>query len=168
LKGGVVGTVMSNLGLERAFQDQSIAFTRVPVGDRYVFEELKRRDWQLGGETSGHILCLEANTTGDGIVAALQVLAAMCQTGQALHELKAGVHKLPQKLLNVHTSCKLDHPTIQQAVQNAEKQLADRGRVLLRPSGTEPVIRVMVEGEDATQVETLANELAKVVQAAGQ
>lgn len=168
LRGGVVGTFMSNLGLEQALQELGIAFMRTAVGDRYVFEELQRKNWRLGGETSGHILWLEANTTGDGIVAALQVLATMRQTGQALHELKAGMHKFPQKLLNVQLTSfeHLNHSSIQQAVRAAEAQLAGRGRVLLRPSGTEPVVRIMVEGEDEKQIDKLAHELAKVVKEA--
>lgn len=167
IEGGVVGTIMSNLGLELALRDLGLGFTRTQVGDRYVYEELQRTGWQLGGETSGHIIWLKATTTGDGIIAALQVLTAMCHAGQSLHELKKGMHKLPQKMINVHVSEKVNptqHPRIQQAVQQAEAQLAGRGRVLLRPSGTEPVLRVMVEGEDHAEVNKLAGELAHCVE----
>jgi phosphoglucosamine mutase len=163
VEGGVVGTLMSNLGLELAVRELGLDFVRAKVGDRYVFEELQRTGWQLGGESSGHIIWLRANTTGDGIIAALQVLTAMRQTGKNLHELKQGMHKLPQKIINVSVNGYTNltqNPRIQQAIQDIEMQLAGRGRVLLRPSGTEPVIRVMIEGEDKTQVNKLAQQLA--------
>jgi phosphoglucosamine mutase len=163
IQGGVVGTVMSNFGLELAIKNMGLDFVRANVGDRYVFEELKRTGWQLGGEGSGHIIWLGATTTGDGIIAALQVLAAIVDTGQSLHELKHGMHKLPQKIVNVQVADKraiAKHPQLLQAVQQAEIQLSGRGRILLRPSGTEPVVRLMVEGEDSMQVETIAGEIA--------
>lgn len=169
LQGGVVGTVMSNLGLELALTGLGLDFVRTKVGDRYVLEELQRTGWQLGGETSGHIIWRGATTTGDGIIAALQVLEAICQSGQSLRQLKTGMQKFPQKMLNVQISKQLDvaeHPQIQQAIKEAEIQLAGRGRILLRLSGTEPVMRVMVEGEDDIQVENLVQQLAKVVEEA--
>jgi phosphoglucosamine mutase len=169
LDGGVVGTVMSNLGLEHALQRQQIPFVRTPVGDRYVMERLQRENWQLGGESSGHLLCLDRTTTGDGIVSALQVLAAMVQSGRDLRELCAGMEKYPQTLLNVQFAERrpvLDDPGLRAAVEAAEQRLADRGRVLLRASGTEPLIRVMVEGQDADLVADLAEQLAGAVRSA--
>lgn len=168
LTGGVVGTVMSNLGLEYALRELKLEFRRAPVGDRYVMAELQRTGWQLGGETSGHIIWLGATTTGDGIIAALQVLNAISQTGKSLHELKAGMTKFPQKMINVKTdghSDLLSDPRVESALHKIEAQLADSGRVLLRSSGTEPVIRVMVEGKDAGQVEKIAQRLADEVAA---
>lgn len=170
LKGGVVGTSMSNLGLELALNQLGLDFVRTQVGDRYVIEELQRSGWQLGGETSGHIICLNATTTGDGIIAALQVLAAMQETGKDLHELKSGLQKFPQVMLNVklqsHQPQLLNQDVIQTAVKKVEAILAGKGRVLLRPSGTEPVVRVMVEGENFVQVNELAQSLATSVQSA--
>ncbi len=166
LNGGVVGTLMSNLGLEHALQSHNIAFDRANVGDRFVLERLKQTSSLLGGESSGHIICLDRTTTGDGIVSALQVLAAMVQTGKPLHELKAGMKKYPQRMINVPVTKKVDLATVsdvQAAVASAEKRLAGKGRVLLRPSGTEPVVRVMVEGEDEKQVIEEADQLASVV-----
>lgn len=163
IQGGVVGTVMSNFGLELALQKLGLDFKRANVGDRYVFEELRQTGWRLGGETSGHIIWLEATTTGDGIIAALQVLAAMQEADQPLHVLKHGMHKLPQKIINVNVVDKrkiAKHPQLLDAVKQAEIQLSGKGRVLLRPSGTEPVVRLMVEGEDHTQVDMIANQLA--------
>lgn len=162
---GIVGTLMSNLGLELAIREAGLNFVRAKVGDRYVLEELNRTGWHLGGETSGHIICLQATTTGDGIIAALQVLAVMSQRKMTLHELKSGMRKFPQVLLNVKTDKKLslDQNHIQKAVHEAETFLGDRGRVLLRASGTEPVIRVMVEGENQQQVEKIANDLVAAV-----
>lgn len=168
LEGGVVGTLMSNLGLELALRDLAIPFERAQVGDRYVLETLQRKGWSLGGESSGHIIWLNATTTGDGIIAALQVMAAMQQTGLALHTLKSGMVKFPQVLLNVRKSATanlLQQPIIESAVKAAEKQLSGKGRVLLRLSGTEPLVRIMVEGEDAQQVKNIAQSLAEVVQA---
>ena len=162
-QGGVVGTLMSNLGLELALKRLDIAFERAAVGDRYVLALLKQRGWMLGGESSGHILCLDRMTTGDGIVAALQVLAMMVTSGCTLNELKIGMSKLPQCMVNVPSSGHIDIKSaeISRAVAVAEKSLNGSGRVLLRPSGTEPVIRVMVEGQDAQQVKSLAAELAE-------
>lgn len=168
LSGGVVGTVMSNLGLEQALQARGIPFSRAQVGDRYVIEHLKRNGWILGGEPSGHLICLDVSTTGDGIVSALQVLSILCRTHTTLHALKSGMKKFPQSMVNVPvntmvTSQSLGSPAIQAAVQNIESQLAHRGRVLLRPSGTETLVRVMIEGEDQEQVQKLAEQLAAVV-----
>ncbi len=163
----VVGTVMSNLGLEQAFAERNIPFMRAKVGDRYVLEMLQQCGGILGGESSGHIICLDRTTTGDGIITALQVLATHVQTGLPLHDLKAGMRKYPQRLLNIritqHTENIMQSEIIQQAVQRAEQQLADKGRILLRPSGTEPLIRVMVEGVDTQLVETIAQEVTDVV-----
>lgn len=163
--GGVVGTLMSNFGLEKAVKAAGLGFVRANVGDRYVMAALEERGWTLGGEASGHIVCLDRATTGDAIVAALQVLAAMVGGGRTLAELREGMSKYPQVLVNVRLAQKIDirQPAIQQAVVAAEARLADSGRVLLRASGTEPVIRVMVEGEDAALVTALAEELAEVV-----
>jgi len=167
MQGGVVGTVMSNLGLERAFANSGIEFIRTTVGDRYVMAALMQRGWQLGGESSGHIVWLGATTTGDGIVSALQVLSAIRKTGKSLHTLKKDLVKFPQSMINVHLKTKMDplnEPHIVSAIKAVEHSLAGGGRVLLRASGTEPVVRVMVEGEDATQVHQLAKELAGVVE----
>jgi phosphoglucosamine mutase len=166
LSGGVVGTLMSNLGLEHALQSRDIAFSRANVGDRYVLEQLKKSSSLIGGESSGHIICLDRTTTGDGIVSALQVLAAMVKSGKSLHELKAGMKKYPQRMINVPVTGKVnldDSSVVQDAVKSAEQRLAGRGRVLLRPSGTEPLVRVMVEGEDAQQVSDEADNLASIV-----
>jgi phosphoglucosamine mutase len=195
LNGGVVGTLMSNFGLELAFKSAGIEFCRVNVGDRYILEHLKKNAWNLGGESSGHIICLDANTTGDGIVSALRVLAVMCLTSRSLSELKQGMAKLPQILINVPVTIVsqsdeeiqdnqenqgnqkiqkikinysnlnlMSHPKVKLALQAAETQLKGQGRVLLRASGTEPVVRVMVEGQDAAIIQAVANELAEVVQ----
>ena len=168
LSGGVVGTLMTNLGLEHAFEREGIPFTRAKVGDRYVMEELIANNWNLGGESSGHLICLDKNTTGDGCMAALQVLAAMVTQQKQLHELVADMSKYPQIMINVRLDKKLDLDTckpVQDAVKQAEKELADTGRVLLRASGTEPVIRVMVEGQNAAQVEQIASTIADAVRA---
>ena len=169
LNGSVIGTVMSNLGLEHALWAEGIAFERARVGDRYVLELLQQHGGTLGGESSGHIICLDRTTTGDGIVAALQVLTTMTQEDKALHELKAGMKKYPQHMINVPVGRSLDltgAPGVQAAVQAVEQRLNGRGRVLLRPSGTEPVVRVMVEGEDERMVVEQAGQLAEVVSAA--
>ena len=166
LQGPVVGTVMSNLGLERALGQHDIEFRRAQVGDRYVLETLRETGGVIGGETSGHMICLDQTTTGDGLVSALQVMAVMKRSGKPLSELAAGMPKYPQTMLNVRTKKQLDpsvSPQIQDAVVKAEGELADTGRVVLRASGTEPVIRVMVEGEDEHQVLSLAERLAAVV-----
>lgn len=166
LQGPVVGTVMSNLGLEHALAAAKIDFRRTSVGDRYVLEALRETGGIIGGETSGHMIVLDQSTTGDGLVCALQVLAVMKQTGKPLSELVAGMLKYPQTMLNVRTNNRLDPQSsraIQDAVLAAEKELADTGRVVLRASGTEPVIRVMVEGRNEDQVLALAKRLAAVV-----
>ena len=166
LKGGVVGTLMTNLGLEHAFKKHEIPFSRACVGDRYVMEQLLEKNWRLGGESSGHLICLDQTTTGDGIIAALQVLAAVVEQGKCLKELTAGMKKYPMLLINVRVVEKPDldsQPEIQAALNEAEAELADTGRVLLRPSGTEPLIRVMVEGQDQQLVESVAQKLADVV-----
>ncbi|HEX7719875.1 MAG TPA: phosphoglucosamine mutase [Woeseiaceae bacterium] len=166
LRGPVVGTVMSNLGLEHALRRLDIEFRRTSVGDRYVLEALRATGGSLGGETSGHVICLDKSTTGDGLIAALQVLAVMKKTGKPLSELAAGMSKYPQKMLNVRTERRFDpakSETIQHAVRAAEVELAEGGRVVLRASGTEPLIRVMVEGQDEHQVLRLAEHLAAVV-----
>ncbi|MEW6354093.1 MAG: phosphoglucosamine mutase [Pseudomonadota bacterium] len=166
LKGPVVGTVMSNLGLEHALYSLGAEFKRAPVGDRYVLELLQQSGGVLGGEASGHIICLNRTSTGDAIVAALQVLAVLAKSGRGLHEAKGGMSKYPQRLVNVRLHAPFNLSASQHvraALREAEAQLAGQGRVLLRPSGTEPLVRVMVEGRDATQVEALAQHLAAAV-----
>ncbi len=166
LKGPVVGTVMSNLGLENALKAENIEFKRAKVGDRYVLKELKESGGIIGGETSGHMIVLDKATTGDGLICALQVLAIMKETGKKLSELAAGMSKYPQTMVNVRTKTRLDPDSssaIQAAVAAAEDELAETGRVVLRASGTEPVIRVMVEGENHDQVVSIADRLATVV-----
>lgn len=168
LKGGVVGTVMSNFGFERAMRELDVDFARVPVGDRHIITELVKRKWCLGGEPSGHVICFESTTTGDGIIAALQVLSAMCHKQLSLAEIRTGLQKFPQVLLNIkvkNTSDPAEISRIQKEILAVENQLGQTGRVLLRKSGTEPLVRVMVEGEDATRVTQLANQLAEVVKA---
>jgi phosphoglucosamine mutase len=169
LKGPVVGTVMSNLGLEHALKSEGIRFLRAPVGDRYVLAMLREHGGVIGGETSGHMLCLDRTTTGDGLVSALQVLAAMRRTGRPLAELAAGMPRFPQVMVNVRIKERIDPGTsqvIQDAVQRVEAALGGAGRVVLRASGTEPLIRVMVEGRDEPVVKRHANELAEVVRQA--
>ena len=169
LKGGVVGTLMTNFGLERAFADLGVPFLRANVGDRYVLEVLKSRGWQVGGEASGHIVCLDLNTTGDGIVSALQVLVPLLESGLPLSEFKRGMIKLPQTIVNVSSEAPqsvVALPGVIDAVGRAESLLEERGRVLLRASGTEPLVRVMVEGEDLREVERVAGDLADQVRAA--
>ncbi len=166
LNGGVVGTVMTNLGMENALLTKGIPFYRANVGDRYVNESLLKKNWMLGGESSGHIICRHISTTGDGIAAALQVLAAIQGTEKTLNELKKGMDKYPQLTINVPVTKRLNifaNEEINKAVSQTEKNMGLRGRVLLRPSGTEPVIRVMVEGEDLQEVKLQVNELAIVV-----
>jgi len=166
LRGPVVGTVMSNLGLELALKRHDIEFKRASVGDRYVLETLRQTGGIIGGETSGHMICLDQTTTGDGLISALQILAVMQRTGKPLSELAAGMTRYPQKMLNVPTSRRVDPdtcPAIRDAVSQAESELAESGRVVLRASGTEPVIRVMVEGRNENQVLALAKRLASVV-----
>ena len=166
--GGVVGTLMSNLGLELGLKSLAVPFVRSSVGDRYVMEALKQHQWQLGGESSGHIICLDATTTGDGVVSALQVLAAMVQTGSSLNALCTEMQKMPQTMINVRIADKqrvMNDINVINAVKQLESEMAGRGRVLLRPSGTEPLIRVMVEGEQAEQVSRYAAQLADIVRA---
>ena len=163
---GVAGTQMSNLGLELALAEMKIPFVRTKVGDRYVVETMKEHSWVLGGEGSGHVLCSDLNTTGDGIVSALQVLRAVVDSGKSLRELKTGMSKLPQLMINVRLSQKIDlsdDEAINYPLAEVEEKLAGRGRVLLRPSGTEPLIRVMVEGEDSALVESSAVAIAEIV-----
>lgn len=169
LRGPVVGTLMSNFGLERALQGQGIEFHRAQVGDRYVLELLNQCGGRLGGETSGHLICLDKTTTGDGLISALQVLAVVKQSGRSLAELSRAMPRYPQKLVNVKVGRRIDlkaSATVQDALERAEARLGTRGRVVLRASGTEPVVRVMVEGEDLAEVDSLALELAEIVRLA--
>ena len=170
LQGGVAGTLMTNLALEHAFEKQQIPFARAKVGDRYVLELLNEKNWSLGGENSGHILTLDKTTSGDAIIAELQVLHALKQSGKTLTQMGAELVLYPQVLINVTYQPKanqakldLNIPQLQDAVKSAEAELKDAGRVLLRASGTEPKIRVMVEGQDAKLVQKLAEEIAEVV-----
>ncbi len=166
LEGGVVGTQMTNLGFEHALHSMDIPFDRAAVGDRYVMEKLVEHGWYLGGESSGHIICLDKTTTGDGIIAALQVLDWLVSERQSLTEACAEMPVYPQTMVNVPLTAPLDlanSPRIDDSVQQAEAELADNGRVLLRPSGTEPLIRVMVEGRDPDQVEKIAGNVAQAV-----
>ncbi len=163
LHGGVVGTLMSNYGLEKAIMGMGVKFLRTRVGDRYVLEALKERDWTIGGESSGHVVCLDKTTTGDGIVAALQVLATMVKQEKSLRELCAGITLLPQTLINLKTDNAIvlaEHHQVKKTVKALDAKLQGEGRVLLRPSGTEPVLRVMVEGADPQQVKIQAQQLA--------
>jgi phosphoglucosamine mutase len=166
LKGGVVGTLMSNFGLERALGDLDIPFERARVGDRYVLEALQTRGWEIGGESSGHLLCLDLTTTGDAIVAALQVLFALVSRDEDLNRARRGMCKLPQTMINVAVADPCGRAAsgeVIRAVAAKNELLARSGRVLIRPSGTEPVVRVMVEGEDRKLVDSVAAELAAVV-----
>ena len=166
LQGGVVGTLMSNLGLELALADLSIPFVRANVGDRYVIADLLERNWLVGGENSGHIVCFSHTTTGDAIIAALQVLMALKRRSEGLAQARQALRKCPQVLINVRFgggANPLEHPSVKEASEAVTQAMAGRGRVLLRKSGTEPLVRVMVEGEDETQVRGYAEELAKLV-----
>lgn len=166
LHGGVVGTLMTNLAFEHAMQKLNIPFARAKVGDRYVMELLQQKGWQLGGENSGHILCLDKLSTGDGIVSALQVLHALRMKQQTLAQAAGDLHMYPQVLINVKVAKKEDfasHPKVKLAVETAEAMLDGKGRVLLRPSGTEPLLRVMVEGEDGVKVKLCAEKIAEAV-----
>lgn len=167
LNGAVVGTQMSNLGLEKALQALGLDFLRSKVGDRYVMELLLKHDLKLGGESSGHIINLDLTSTGDGIISALQVLEVMVSSDKSLYELKSGMQKYPQKLKNIRLKSNIDmseFPELAIAVREVEHELGDSGRVLLRPSGTEPLIRVMIEGEDEAQVDALVDSLASRVE----
>lgn len=172
LHGGVVGTLMSNFGLEQALATMNVPFLRTKVGDRYVLETLKKKDWRIGGESSGHIVCLDKTTTGDGIIAALQVLSSMVKQDKTLQQLSTGIQLLPQTLLNIKTNNAMSlaaNSRVIDVVNALSKRLANSGRVLLRPSGTEPVLRVMVEGqshEDVTRyAEELRDEIIQIEQA---
>ena len=170
LRGGVVGTLMSNFALERRLAEMGIAFVRAKVGDRYVLECLLERGWECGGENSGHLLCLDRHSTGDAMISALQVLAAVVSAGKGLGEFTAELALLPQVLVNVKLKGNpdLQAGAVREAVSKAEADLAGKGRVLLRPSGTEPVVRVMVEGEDRAHVQALADAIASAVRIAGE
>ncbi|NJD00009.1 phosphoglucosamine mutase [Candidatus Erwinia dacicola] len=168
LRGGVVGTLMSNMGLELALKQIGIPFARAKVGDRYVLEKLKEKGWRLGAENSGHVILLDKTTTGDGIVAGLQVLTAMVRNHMSLHDLCSGMKLLPQILVNVRFSgshTPLEDATVKAVTAEIEAELKGRGRLLLRKSGTEPLIRLMVEGEDEAQVTALAHRIADAVKA---
>jgi phosphoglucosamine mutase len=167
LKGPVVGTLMSNFGLELALRERGIGFERAAVGDRYVLARLKETGGMLGGETSGHILCLDRTTTGDGLISALQVMAIMQQSGKSLAELAVGMQKFPQILINCKVGTRFDPmqvPAIRAAADAVTARLGGQGRVLLRASGTEPLVRVMVEGRDPLLTKACADELAELVQ----
>jgi len=167
LNGGVVGTHMSNLGLEHALTKNNIQFQRAAVGDRYVLEMMQQLDWRLGGESSGHIICLDKTTTGDAIISALQVLESLQEMQITLSQAAKLMTKYPQTLINVPIREKTDlqqSTRVQDTVQAIEKELEEQGRVLLRMSGTEPLIRVMVEGADSLQVQAAAKRLADIVQ----
>jgi phosphoglucosamine mutase len=164
----IVGTHMSNLGLEQALNQHDMILHRSKVGDRYVIEKMKETGGSVGGESSGHIICLDKTTTGDGIIAALQVLCEIRRTGNSLHELQSLVTKYPQTLVNVRVKGMIDltqDEAILSVVRSVETRLGSDGRVLLRPSGTEPVIRVMVEGRDSVLTQSYANEIASVIEA---
>lgn len=167
LQGGVIGTVMSNFGLELALKNRNIPFLRSPVGDRHVHKALIKKGWTLGGEASGHLLCLDRTSTGDGIVSALQVLEVMVSTGKSLAELTSDVQKLPQVMINVPVSGDVsdleNSAAINETLMSVQQQLGDEGRVILRPSGTEPLIRVTLEGKNEDQVSQLAEVLAEAV-----
>lgn len=167
LQGGVVGTLMTNYGLEKAFEDMNIPFMRTKVGDRYVLESLQQHDWKIGGESSGHVVCLDKTTTGDGIVAALQVLSIMIKENKSLAQLSEDLNLMPQVLINIKTPNAVElanNSEVVAMVDALNMKLEGVGRVLLRPSGTEPVLRVMIEGEDKTLVQAQAEELAGAIQ----
>lgn len=169
MRGGVVGTLMSNMGLELALADMGVPFARSKVGDRYVMEMLGQNGWHLGAENSGHIINLNHTSTGDGIIAALNVLTAVCRSGKDLYDLRQSMKKLPQVLVNVRfagDSDPITHDSVVGAVHKVNEKLTGRGRVLLRKSGTEPLIRVMVEGPDLVEVTDYANEIADAVKKA--
>ena len=168
MEGGVVGTLMTNLGLEKALAAMEIPLVRTKVGDRYVVEAMEQNKWTLGGESSGHIICSDLISTGDGLVAALQVIKALRISGQALSEARQGMNKYPQFLINVPQASPdhLHHPIVVDAVQAVEAALGDSGGVIIRPSGTEPVVRVMVEGKEANEVKASAEQIASSVEKA--
>ena len=170
-----MGTLMSNFGLEKSCRDNGILFERANVGDRYVLEKLKKNHWLLGGEASGHIICLDKSTTGDGIVAALEMLLCMMSSGKSLSVLKAGMDIYPQTMVNIklpencerHTVESLEFDKgVQGAMQAAQQELSDEGRIVLRPSGTEPLIRIMVEGQEEEMVTRIGRNLASAVESA--
>ena len=166
---GIVGTLMTNMGLELALEAGGLRLARAKVGDRYVKELMVAEGWSLGGESSGHIICGDLSTTGDGVIAALQVLAAVRASGKSLEALASGFNPLPQVLVNVRITKSFDlsaHPTIAEACRRVESELKGRGRLLLRPSGTEPVIRVMVEGDDTVAIDALADQVADAIRQA--
>ena len=169
LRGGAVGTLMSNMGLELALKQLGIPFARAKVGDRYVLEKMQEKGWRIGAENSGHVILLDKTTTGDGIVAGLQVLAAMARNHMSLHDLCSGMKMFPQILVNVRYTAgsgdPLEHESVKAVTAEVEAALGSRGRVLLRKSGTEPLIRVMVEGEDEAQVTEFAHRIADAVKA---
>lgn len=169
LHGKVVGTLMSNLGLEIALREHGVGFERTKVGDRYILSRLQSEHWNLGGEPSGHIICLDRTSTGDGTVSALQVLAEMYKTGKSLRELLSGMSRFPQTLINIDLGDAqptriMGAPLVKQTVDEVMSRLGDEGRVLLRPSGTEPLIRVMVEGRESESVNAYAREIARAVE----
>jgi phosphoglucosamine mutase len=169
LRGGVVGTLMTNMAIEKALKDLEIDFVRTHVGDRYVLETLLEKGWSIGGENSGHILTLDAHSTGDAIIASLQVLKSLRLLNQSLHEATKDAPLYPQILINIEMHKKIDlenNKSIQDVIKSVEEKLNNKGRVLLRPSGTEPKIRVMVEGENLEEVKTYANQIAEKVKEA--
>ena len=166
LSGGVVGTTMTNLGFEKALNSLGVSFERSEVGDRYVLERMESLNWNLGGETSGHVICSDLNTTGDGIITALQVVSSMITQESALSDLAKDMSKYPQRLINVedrNPSQTLRDNELKKLVAEIQKQLGDKGRVIVRPSGTEPLVRIMVEGTDQTDIDKYAEELADMV-----
>ena len=168
--GGVVGTQMSNLGLELALDALDVPFVRSKVGDRFVMKDMLARDWKLGGESSGHIICLDIANTGDGIISSLQALAALVNSDQSLSDARAKMRKFPQCMINVRAESSADiieNSSVKSAISEIETKLGKNGRVLLRQSGTEPVIRVMVEGEDGDTVDRMARELSEIVTSQG-
>lgn len=171
LQGGVVGTLMSNYGLEMALERHKIPFIRAKVGDRYVMDKLMEQQWVLGGENSGHIICLEHSTTGDGIIAALQVLKILCEKNDSLHDMKKGMTRFPQILKNVKVNnpqTMINEPKIQEAMGQLEQSMQNKGRILVRASGTEPLVRVMVEGEDPVFINVIADKMVAVIEKAQQ
>ena len=160
---GVVGTLMTNMAVELALQARGVHFVRAKVGDRYVLEELEKHHWILGGEGSGHLLALDKHTTGDGLISALQVLQACVRSGQTMAQLLAGLNLFPQTLINVRLRAGQDwtsNKRLATEIQAVQEELGDSGRVLIRPSGTEPLVRVMVEAQDAAQAQACAERLA--------